>query len=158
MTLNALTKSSLIAMTVLLSLGASTAMASDASNANVGSDHLGLKGYDPVSYFSGKPAPGKTEITAEHQGILYRFANDENRQKFAASPEQYAPAYGGWCATALAKDGSKVDIDPNSYKVTGGRLYLFYKGFWGSAIDDWVKDEPANIVKADKSWRTILSK
>jgi len=34
-------------------------------------------------------------------------------------------------------EGSKVDIDPASYKVTGGRLFLFYKGLIGDALKKW---------------------
>jgi YHS domain-containing protein len=134
------------------------ARADEGGQANVGKDHLGLKGFDPVSYFTAKPTAGRADLTAVHAGIVYRFATEENRSKFLAAPDQFAPAYGGWCATALAKDGSKVDIDPTSFKVTGGRLYLFYKGFWGNAIEDWVKDESGNIVKADAAWRSILAK
>ena len=71
-----------------------------------------------------------------------------------SSPEKYLPAYGGWCATAMAR-GEKVQIEPSSFKVTNGRLFLFYNGLFGNAIKDWNKDESALTVKADAQWKKI---
>src|SRR4051812_38028092 len=90
-------------------------------NLNLDKDGVALKGYDPVSYFgTDKPSPGDPKITTQYQGVTYRFASDENRNKFVAEPTKYLPEYGGWCAKAVA-DKKKVDIDPLSYKVTNGR-------------------------------------
>jgi len=50
-------------------------------------------------------------------------------------------------------DKGKVDIDPKSYKVTDGRLFLFYKGWRGDALKEWLKDESSNIPKADANWK-----
>ena len=36
-----------------------------------------------------------------------------------------------------------------------GRLFLFYKGFWGNARKDWDKDEPTQTAKADAQWKKI---
>jgi hypothetical protein len=118
---------------------------------NLPEDRLAIQGYDTVSYHRGDPAAGSDQITSKWQDITYRFASAENRALFAADPMKYAPAYGGWCATAMA-DGDKVVIDPKNYKVTDGRLFLFYKGIWGNAIKDWNKDEAGLTVKADSSW------
>ncbi|NUM53545.1 MAG: redoxin domain-containing protein [Candidatus Hydrogenedentes bacterium] len=118
---------------------------------NLGSGGLALQGYDPVSYFSGKPAPGKKDIATSHAGVTYYFADAKNRDAFLAAPRKYLPAYGGWCATAMAL-GKKVEISPENYKITDGRLFLFYKNFISNAISDWNKDEPKNIAAADKYW------
>lgn len=116
---------------------------------------LALQGYDPVSYFQDKaPSPGKDKLTSEYKGITYRFATSGNRALFNATPEKFLPAYGGWCATAMA-ESEKVDIDPKNYKVTAGRLFLFYKGILGNALKDWNKDEKSLTTKADTAWNTI---
>lgn len=116
---------------------------------------LALKGFDPVAYIeSGKAQAGKSEISSRYRGVVYRFASVETRQRFAENPEKYVPAYGGWCATAMA-DGRKVEIDPANFKVTNSRLFLFYKGWLGNALNDWNKDEKSLTVRADEQWRKI---
>lgn len=136
-------------LTTLLSLTAGAA-----STANL-DDGVILKGRDPVSYFKNeKPKKGNPKISATVDGATYLFSSEENRTEFLANKDKYAPAYEGWCATAVA-GGYKYDIDPDNYKITDGRLFLFYKGFLGDAKKDWVKDEPAQITKADKQWPTV---
>lgn len=116
---------------------------------------LALKGFDPVAYVeSGKAQAGKSEFRSQYRGVVYRFASVETRQRFAENPEKYVPAYGGWCATAMA-EGRKVEIDPVNFKVTGGRLFLFYKGWRGNALTDWNKDEKGLTARADEHWRRI---
>ena len=116
---------------------------------------LALQGFDPVAYVeSGKAQAGKSEFSSQHRGVVYRFASVETRQRFAEDPEKYVPAYGGWCATAMA-DGRKVEIDPANFKVTNGRLFLFYKGWLGNALNDWNKDEKNLTIRADEQWRKI---
>jgi len=140
----------------LLALASST-RAAEKDHANVDKDHLGIKGYDPVAYFEeGKPQRGDANITAEYDGVTYRFASEDHLKKFQQDPSHFVPAYGGWCATAFAQDHGKVDIDPKSFKVTGDRLYLFYKGLLGDARKAWVKDEPGNIVKANENWKKTV--
>jgi peroxiredoxin Q/BCP len=122
---------------------------------NLSEGMLALKGHDPVTYIeSGNAQPGSSEHSSQYRGVVYRFASVENRQKFAEHPEKYVPAYGGWCATAMA-DGRKVEIDPANFKVTDGRLFLFYKGWLGNALNDWNKDEKKLTVRADEQWRKI---
>ena len=122
---------------------------------NLPDGSLALKGYDPVAYFeSGKAEVGKPDLISRYRGVTYRFATPERRATFAAAPEKYAPAYGGWCATAMA-EGRKVEIDPTNFKITNGRLFLFYKGWLGNALNDWNKDEKNLATKADEHWRKI---
>ena len=147
-----------VATLTLLALTASAVSAEGKQDAvaqyNVGKDRLALQGYDPVAYFDGKPAKGKPELTTEYEGVVYRFASAENRGRFQQSPAKFAPAYGGWCATAMA-EGKKVEVDPKNFKVTDGRLYLFYKSIVHDARQDWVKDEAAKREKADRAWKQI---
>lgn len=51
--------------------------------------------------------------------------------------------------------GEKVEVDPTNFKVTNGRLFLFFKTFYANAIKDWNKDEPNLTVKADLNWKKI---
>lgn len=119
---------------------------------------LALAGYDPVSYVDDQvAATGKPEIASAYRGLTYRFATAEHRATFNAAPEKYVPAYGGWCATAMA-DGRKVEVNPKSFKVVGGRLMLFYKGTWGDALKDWNKDEPGLTRKADAAWARLTTR
>ncbi len=119
---------------------------------------IALKGYDPVAYIAaGKAEAGKEDITSVYRGITCRFANADNRHRFAADPEKYLPAYGGWCATAMA-EGNKVEIDPASFKVTEGRLFLFYKGGRGDALQAWNRDEPNLTRRADQQWKQLTDR
>jgi YHS domain-containing protein len=118
--------------------------------------NMGIEGYDPVSYFDKKPAEGEAKFTGTHKGITYLFATQVNLNKFKTSPEKYEPAYGGWCAYAMGASGEKVKIDPETYKILDGKLYLFYN-FWGSnTLEDWNEDEKNLKAKADQNWKKII--
>ena len=113
---------------------------------------IALSGYDPVSYFSGKPAKGFEGISAEHGGAKYLFATDEHRKTFKANPVKFLPAYGGWCAYAMA-DGKKVEVDPMNYQIKDGRLFLFFKSrIWGDTLPKWNKDEARLFPAAESHW------
>lgn len=118
-------------------------------------DGVILEGRDPVSYFQGgKPAKGDPKISVEENGVKYLFASEANKKEFQANPAKYRPAYEGWCATAVA-GGYKFGIDPESYQITDGRLFLFYKGWRGDAKKDWLKDEKENLKKAEANWPKV---
>lgn len=122
---------------------------------NLSDGALALKGHDPVAYIDrGKAEAGSADLSSRYHGVVYRFADAANRQKFADNPDAYVPAYGGWCATAMA-EGRKVEIDPASFKVTNGRLFLFYKGWRGNALSEWNRDETNLAARADENWRRI---
>ena len=117
---------------------------------------IAIEGYDPVSYFSGKPQEGKSNILHTHNGITYQFASQNNLLKFKSAPEKYEPAYGGWCAYAMGETGEKVKIDPETFKIIEGKLYLFYN-FWGNnTLSDWNKEEQRLKTSADKNWTKIV--
>ncbi|HSH96375.1 MAG TPA: YHS domain-containing (seleno)protein [Roseimicrobium sp.] len=122
---------------------------------NLPASKVALGGHDPVGYFTkAQPIKGRAEFAAVHQGVTYHFASTESRTMFLSAPDKYVPTYGGWCATAMAK-GEKVEIDPANFKISNGRLFLFYKGLWGNARKDWDKDESAMTQRADASWKRI---
>jgi YHS domain-containing protein len=125
------------------------------SNFNV-EDGVAIQGYDPVSYFDGKPLEGKKTLKYAHQGVSYCFVNQANMDKFKANPSKYEPAYGGWCAYAMGAKGEKVEIDPETYKITNGKLLLFYNKFFTNTLKDWNKDETKLSKKADDNWKKIF--
>jgi YHS domain-containing protein len=115
---------------------------------------VAVKGYDVVAYFTdSKPMKGDKQYTAEHEGVTWRFANAENRDKFTADPEKYVPQYGGYCAFGVAK-GATYNIDPDAWKIVDGKLYLNYNT---SVQKDWQKDIPGFIATANKNWPAVLN-
>jgi hypothetical protein len=118
---------------------------------------LALGGFDPVAYFpegGGKPAAGLAKLAAVHGGLTYRFASEAHRRLFLADPWTYEPAYGGWCAYAMA-EGEKVEVDPESFRVLDGRLFVFYDGLFADTRKSWLKDEARLLPLADAAWTKL---
>jgi YHS domain-containing protein len=129
---------------------------------NLDKTELALQGYDPVSYFTAKkPLKGDEKWTYIYKGVHYRFSSEANKAEFAKNPANYEPAYGGWCAYAMAENGEKVKVDPLSYKISHGRLLLFYKAPFANTLAFWNKDktpEADRLKKADNYWKNILNR
>lgn len=125
---------------------------------NLPSNKLAIKGYDPVAYFAeggGKARKGSEKIHYTYEGVTYYFASKDNRKVFDKSPRKYECTYGGWCAWAM-KDKKKADIDPRSFIVKDGRLFLFAKGLFADTKKDWLKgDHDEQAEQADKQWKKI---
>lgn len=118
--------------------------------------NLAIQGYDPVSYFETGPLEGSDEFRITHKGVIYQFATQTNLNKFRTTPDKYEPAYGGWCAYAMGKTGEKVKIDPETFKILDGRLYLFYN-FWGNnTLNEWNKEERKLKESGDQHWKKII--
>ena len=117
---------------------------------------VALEEYDPVSFFDGKPLEGDEDFKFTYKGLTYYFANKKNLDRFKLLPEKYEPQYGGWCAYAMGSSGEKVKIDPETFKIIDGKLYLFYN-FWGNnTLDDWNKEEKKLKEAGDKNWKHII--
>ena len=141
----------------LFSLGAFAQEGRNVSEYNLDGD-LGLKGYDPVSYFAeggSKPAKGNAQITHHHEGVTYRFSSVENREIFKVMPERYEPTYGGYCAWAMAASGSKVDIDPTLYTIDGNRIHFFIAPGTKRSFD---RNVARFSARADRNWETSLAR
>lgn len=124
---------------------------------NIERSGLALEGYDPVSYFTtGEARKGRNEISLTRYGAVYRFATTQNRDLFRAHPEKYEPEYGGWCAYAMGAKGEKVEVDPETFKIVDGKLYLFYNKFFNNTLESWNKDEARLRSNADKNWSKII--
>ena len=122
-------------------------------NFNVDKSTLAIEGYDPVSYFTtNKATKGKSNIASVYEGITYRFASEQNRAAFKANPAKYEPQFGGWCAYAMGENGEKVSINPETFKIVNGKLYLFYNKFFNNTLKDWNENENELKQKAEKNW------
>lgn len=116
-----------------------------------GDSNLMLQGYDPVAYFTtGTPTRGNPGIKAEHAGVTYRFASEDNRRAFVAAPERYAPQYGGFCANGLVY-AIPLGGEPENFKIIGGKLYLFGGGRSKIYFE---MDRERNLKLADGYWQS----
>jgi len=119
---------------------------------------LAIKGYDPVAYFTQKKAvKGKPAIAATYEGVVYNFSSQANKDLFLKNPSGYEPQYGGWCAFAMGDYGEKVEIDPETFKILDGKLYLFYNAFFNNTLKSWNKDEVNLRKKADLNWKKLTN-
>lgn len=112
-----------------------------------------IDGTDPISYFTeGRPVEGDANITHDWNGATWRFTSVENRERFVASPEKYAPQYGGYCAWAVSQ-GYTASTDPEAWSIVDGKLYLNYSK---SVQKRWEGDVPRHIASGDKNWPDVL--
>ncbi|HAU0201935.1 TPA: YHS domain protein [Legionella pneumophila] len=125
----------------------STAFSADTTNFGVA-----VQGYDVVGYFTdNKPVKGNGDHVVFRDGIVYLFANDEDKKLFEANPDKYLPQYGGWCAFGTAV-GKKIPSDPTAWKIVDGKLYL---NLSDRVQKIWSKDISGYIKKADANWIKI---
>ena len=113
--------------------------------------NLGLKGYDPVSYFEEHGATakkGSADITTTYGGVTYRFSSTETRDIFLGNPTKYEPTYGGWCAWAMANE-AYADIDPVIYTQHGNRMHFFISRGAKARFDQRLEDRESD---ADDYW------
>ncbi|MGE5276657.1 MAG: YHS domain-containing (seleno)protein [Acidobacteriota bacterium] len=138
--------------------GPATAAAAGSHRHNLLGEGIAVSGYDPVSYFpegGGKPRKGLIGISLTRDGATYRFATKENLALFEKEPARYLPAYGGWCAWAAGELAKRVDVDPESFEVRDGRLFLFYRDPGLDTRALWLR-KPAELVsRADANWPAL---
>ncbi len=126
-------------------------------NFNLSKNSVAISGYDPVSYFNGKPKVGNPNNFYEYEGILYYFSSDSNKSQFVLEPSKYEPQFGGWCAYAIGDSGDKVGIDPETFKIINGKLYLFYNKFFTNTLDMWNDDEAKLKVQSKINWNKLMN-
>ena len=121
---------------------------------NADANDVAVKGYDVVAYFEkSAPIQGKPEYSASYQDAVYYFASARHRDLFRASPESYAPQFGGYCAMGVALN-KKLDVDPTAWRIIDGKLYLNLN----SAVQKkWLTDTDGYITTAERNWFGINS-
>jgi len=137
---------------VAVMLGTSFSLMAADIGMSVDENDIAIKGYDPVAYFTDNGAvQGSPEFTATYKNAIYHFASSENRNKFKANPQAFAPQYGGYCAFGVAM-GKKFETDPQAWKVEDGKLYL---NLDKTVQQRWLEDTQGFIQDADTNWTNI---
>lgn len=142
--------------TILLFLTASTTFFAQEYNIQ---DNYIAAGYDVVAYFNNNAVEGKNKFTTTYDGIKFKFSSEKNVAIFKKNPQKYIPQYGGFCAYAMGKDAERVSINPKTYEIRDGKLYLFYDSFFNNTFKDWKKEGPEKLQKkADENWGKLKNK
>lgn len=128
------------------------------SHLNLNSNNIAVDGYDLVSYFEeNKAVEGKKNYKFTFENVNYYFSSEKHLNSFKKSSTKYLPSFGGWCAYAMGATGEKVKIDPESFIVNDGNLYLFYYSFFNDTKSKWNND-PKNLEqKAKINWKKITN-
>lgn len=121
-------------------------------------DKGAVRGYDVVAYYSlpagADAVKGKEEYAYIWRGAAWYFSSEANLKKFKASPEAYAPQYGGYCAFAVGKNFT-TSIRPNNWAIHDGKLYLNHNS---ASRRLFLKSIEENIASADENWPTVLTR
>jgi YHS domain-containing protein len=122
---------------------------------NTDRDGVGLKGHDPVAYFTdNKAVKGDPRYQSTANGVIYYFVSAEHKSAFDANPAKFEPQFGGFCAWAVSK-GYTAAIDPNAFQIVDGRLLLQYSL---GVREKFSKDTAGNLRKADANWPGLVAK
>jgi hypothetical protein len=136
----------------LIGFAAASARLAAQDASDVDAPRLGLKGYDPVAYFTtGRPTLGKEDLEFTWDEVRYRFASDEHREMFRGDPDRYVPQFAGSCAMGMSK-GVKVEANPENWMISDGRLFVFYASDGPSRFE---ADAKTLTVSADNNWRIL---
>jgi len=53
----------------------------------------------------------------------------------------------------------KVTINPKTYEIRNGKLYLFYNSWGTNTLSLWLEENPIELAKkADRNWKQIKLK
>ncbi|OJJ20070.1 hypothetical protein BKI52_16485 [marine bacterium AO1-C] len=139
------------------------AQASFSQSVLTNADKVAISGYDVVAYHKqNKAVKGNQKYQTTHEGAKYYFSSKAHKKAFVKNPTAYLPQYGGYCAFAIAAKSQKVPVNPETFKVVNGKLYLFFNGIYqGKKMNTktfWDKSEGSNITKANSNWESIKNK
>jgi hypothetical protein len=80
--------------------------------------------------------------------VAYRFAPEENLNRFKAEPRKYLPEYGGYYVYAMSPN-RMADIDPPRWAIVDGNLDLNNRHI---AQSPGSLNRPGIIESADHNW------
>jgi YHS domain-containing protein len=140
-----------LAVLFLLLLTASFLSAKDL--VNVDPTGVGIKGCDPVSFFTDHAAvKGDPSLRSTNGGVIYLFATAAHKESFDEEPQEYIPMFGGFCVYGVSR-GVLIPIDPSAFQIIDGRLFLQYsKG----VMQKFNKDQAGNLDKATRNWPGLV--
>ncbi|MEQ8243758.1 YHS domain-containing (seleno)protein [Fulvivirga sp.] len=123
---------------------------------------LAIGGYDVVSYFDGKAQKGNAKFTVKQNGATYRFASAAHRDAFKKEPAKYLPQFDGYCAWGVAAKDTKFPINPETFDIIDGKLYLFFNGpFDGQNFNTvllWTEETTKLKAQAHSKWPSVKNK
>lgn len=115
------------------------------------------EGYDVVSYFNNIAIEGEKEFETTYDNATYKFSSEDNLKAFLNNPKKFIPQYGGYCAYAIAEKSKKVKIDPETFEIRDGKLYLFYNSWGTNTLKLWLENNVKGLQeKADQNWEAII--
>lgn len=118
-------------------------------------DGMAIKGYDVVAFHTdAKAIKGSQTFTYRWKDTNWLFENQAHLDMFKKDPEKYAPQYGGYCAYGTA-DGHKAPTETDTWTVKDEKLYFNYNK---KVQENWKKNIPGYVEKADKHWVDIKNK
>ncbi|MBO0932326.1 YHS domain-containing (seleno)protein [Fibrella aquatilis] len=156
-------KIKLIALLAMCSLLTGTAMAQVPQRSadkkyllNLDKNGCALQGYDCVAMFTQPDSTlkGKPDFSSMFEGATYWFSSAANKTLFDASPANYAPLYGGFCAIAVA-EGNLRPIQVWTHQIIDGHLTVNHNA---KALKLWLKKPEKNLQTAQKMWPTVSQK
>lgn len=143
---------------ILLTVAMSSTAFTQNIDYNIQSGYV-ASGYDVTEYFNHQAVKGNKKFSYTYEGASYLFSNESNLNQFKESPSKYIPQYGGWCAYAMGKNNDKVNINPKTFEIRNGKLYLFYNAYFTNTLKGWKKENPEALrTKADANWKDLKYK
>lgn len=106
--------------------------------------------HDPAAISEHRASEGVRTWTFEWRGAKWRFASEQNYDKFRADPDRFRPAYGGHCANALSLGEGLIKTDGSHWEIFDDQLYLF---FAARGRDRWTGGNWTTYrEEADRAW------
>ena len=135
---------------------------STTAQVNANKDNVANNGYDLVNYFTTNTAVrGSRDFSTLHDGVTYYFTSTDNLTTFKENPEMYLPQFDGYCAFAVAKMNQKVPVNPETFRIDDGKLYLFFNDYYEgkpfNTIIPWLNSEAEMEKMAKENWKTLGS-
>jgi hypothetical protein len=124
----------------------------------VDSNHIAIKGYDPVAYFTDRKAvKGDSRFEYVYDDATWQFATAAHRDMFVADPDHYIPQYGGFCALCVSMKlcsglSNLAPADPEAWAIVNGKLYMVVSKKF---LAQWKANSAENIRQADVHWTGI---
>ena len=123
---------------------------------NVNSEGFALDGHDAVGYVrKGVAMDGLNEYIYEYDGVKFKFSRPAYLNEFKKHPEKYLPAFKGWCAYAIAKNGKLVDVNPKTFQVQDNQLLFYYNKLGNNTLEKWNTNSSEMLKQANLNWEKL---
>lgn len=113
---------------------------------------IAIRGYDPVAYHTEHRAVmGHDSLRYNWNATTWLFSSTATLSVFQATPEKYAPAFGGFCAYGVSEKHLSP-TDPQAFTIVKDTLYLNYSL---KVRELWLKDTLQRIQTANRNWLNL---